>query len=243
MVPLAAVLARVLPDIPARASAGYAALLVSVLTTVRRHRSVQITMVLSSLATMVFTLFWTALTFLLSAPPYEYPVTRIGLVGLVGLVGPAGALAVRRAGLLHDGGWSVRGIGAGLLLALVAVVVSGIGAHSVVAVLIAVLVLVLDIGIQTVNVLNQTRLMSVEPQSRSPLNTAFVSGNFIGGTIGSALATVLWQGGGWTLVMTGAGALLAAALIISLLPRRRSETAPVMGQLKRERSMDSARAA
>ncbi|WP_314412810.1 MFS transporter [Streptomyces kroppenstedtii] len=209
MVVLAAVLARVLPDIPARASAGYPALLMSVLTTVRRHRSVQITMVLSSLAMMVFTLFWTALTFLLSAPPYEYSVTRIGLVGLVGL---AGALAARRAGLLHDRGWSVRGTGAGLLLALVAVVVGGIGAHSVVAVLIA--VLVLDIGIQTVNVLNQTRLMSVEPQSRSRLNTAFVSGNFIGGTIGSALATVLWQGGGWTLVMTGAGALLAAALTI-----------------------------
>ncbi|MEU1089256.1 hypothetical protein ABZ401_20965 [Streptomyces sp. NPDC005892] len=39
--------------------------------------------------------------------------------------------------------------------------------------------------------------MSVEPQSRSRLNTASVTGNFLGGTIGSALASALWQSGGW----------------------------------------------
>ncbi|MFF7362207.1 MFS transporter [Streptomyces sp. NPDC008125] len=212
---LAAVLARVLPAVPPKASMGYPALLKSVLGAVGRHRSVRITLVLGALCMMVFTMFWTSLTFLLSAAPFGYSVTRIGLVGLVGL---AGALAAQRAGRLHDRGWSVRGTGAALLLALAAIVLAGFGGRSIVVVLIA--VLLLDIGIQASNVLGQTRLMGVEPQSRSRLNTAFVTCNFLGGTIGSALASVLWQSGGWAGVMTGAGVLLAVALTVWACARR-----------------------
>ncbi|MGW3691764.1 MFS transporter [Streptomyces sp. NPDC005125] len=215
MVVLATVLARVLPSIPSRSTVGYPALLKSVLTTVRRHRSVQVTLVLGASVMTVFTMFWTALTFLLSAAPFHYSVTRIGLVGLVGL---AGALTAQRASRLHDRGWSVPATGAGLLLALAAVALSGFGATSIVIVLVA--VLLLDIAIQAVNVLNQSRLMHVDPQSRSWLNTAFVTCNFIGGTIGSAIAAALWQTGGWALVMTSAAVLIAAALIVWAVARR-----------------------
>jgi predicted MFS family arabinose efflux permease len=209
MVVLAAVLARVLPSIPSRSTVGYPALLKSVLTTVRRHQPVQVTLVLGA---SVMTVFWTALTFLLSAAPFHYSVTRIGLVGL------AGALTAQRVGRLHDRGWSVPATGAALLLALAAVALSGFGATSIVIVLVA--VLLLDVAIQAVNVLNQSRLMHVDPQSRSRLNTAFVTCNFIGGTIGSALAAALWQTGGWALVMTGAAILIAAALIVWAVARR-----------------------
>ncbi|WP_327267721.1 MFS transporter [Streptomyces sp. NBC_01218] len=212
---LAAVLARVLPTVPSKAPVGYAALLKSVLTTVGRHRTVQITLALGALCMMVFTMYWTSLTFLLSSAPFDYSVTRIGLVGLVGL---AGALAAQRAGRLHDRGWSVGGTGAALLLALASVALAGFGGRSIVVVLIA--VLLLDVGVQGCNVLGQTRLMSVEPQSRSRLNTAFVTGNFLGGTIGSALASVLWQSGGWGGVMGGAGFLLALALTVWAAARR-----------------------
>ncbi|MDH6221078.1 MFS transporter [Streptomyces pseudovenezuelae] len=215
MVALTAVLARVLPTLPPSASASYPALLKSVLTTVRRHRAVQVTLVLGAITMMVFTLFWTALTFLLSAAPFHYSATRIGLVSLVGL---AGALAAQQAGHLHDRGWSVPATGAGLLLALASVVLGATGGTSIVVVL--VVVWLLNTAIQSVNVLNQTRLMSVDPQSRSRLNTAFVTGNFIGGTIGSALASALWQSGGWTLVMTGAALLFAIALLVWAAARR-----------------------
>ncbi|MFJ8768949.1 MFS transporter [Streptomyces clavifer] len=215
MVVFAAVLARVLPALPPRATASYPSLLASVLATVRRYRSVQVTLLLGAVAMTVFTLFWTALTFLLSAAPFNYSASRIGLISLVGLVG---ALAAQRAGHLHDRGWSVPGTGAGLLLALASVVLGATGARSIVIVLVT--VLLLNLAIQAVNVLNQTRLMSVDPQSRSRLNTAFVTGNFIGGTIGSALAAVLWQAGGWSLVMTGAAVLFALALILWAVARR-----------------------
>ncbi|MFF1604499.1 MFS transporter [Streptomyces mirabilis] len=215
MVVLAAVLARVLPTMPSRTSTGYPALLASVITTVRRHQSVQVTLVLGAVAMMVFTLFWTALTFLLSAAPFDWSATQIGLISLVGL---AGALVAQRAGRLHDRGWSAPATGAALLLALASVLLSATGAHSIVIVLIV--VLLLNTAIQAVNVLNQTRLMSIDPQSRSRLNTAFVTCNFIGGTIGSALAAALWQTGGWVLVMGGAAVLFVLALIVWAVARR-----------------------
>jgi hypothetical protein len=89
-----------------------------------------------------FTLFWTALTFLLSAPPYSYPVSVIGLFGLAGI---AGAPTAQRAGRLHRG-WSLPATGAAWLLALLTFVAVALAPHSVVVVLVA--VVTLDIALQ-----------------------------------------------------------------------------------------------
>ena len=49
-----------------------------------------------------FSTFWTGLVLPLSAPPFSYSHTQIGLFGLVGM---AGAIAARRAGELADRGY------------------------------------------------------------------------------------------------------------------------------------------
>lgn len=208
---MAILLARALPADPARPAMPYRALLSSVIGAVRQHSVVRVTLVIGATAFSVFTMFWTGLTFLLSAPPFSYSLTQIGLVGLVGL---AGALGAQRSGILHDNGWSVRATGLALLMSLVSVTIAGVGAASIVAVLLA--VLMLDISVQAVNVLNQTRLFSVDPAARSRLNTAFITSNFIGGAIGSALAGLLWEAGGWSAVMVGAGLQLVFALAVWL---------------------------
>jgi predicted MFS family arabinose efflux permease len=87
----------------------YAKLLPSIAATVVSSRPVQLTLVLSACSFAVFTMFWTGLTFLLSAEPFSYSVSGIGLVNLVGLIG---AFAAQPAGRLHDRGWSTRGTGA-----------------------------------------------------------------------------------------------------------------------------------
>jgi predicted MFS family arabinose efflux permease len=148
-------------------------------------------------------MFWTALTFLLSAPPFSYPVAVIGLFGLAGL---AGAIAAQRAGRLHDLGWSLPATGAAWTMALFSLLLAGLAGHSVVLLLAA--IVLLDIALQALNILNQTRLFAVSNEARSRVNTAFVTSNFIGGAIGSALASVLWSAGGWRAV-TGTGAALS----------------------------------
>jgi predicted MFS family arabinose efflux permease len=213
---LAVLLRRAIPELEARVGVPYPQLILSVFRAVRTHRTVQVTLVISSSVFAVFTMFWTALTFLLSSDPYDFSTSSIGLVGLVGL---AGAVAAQRVGRLHDRGLSVPVTGGAIVLLLVSLVVAGIGAHSIVVVLLA--VLLLDVAVQAANVLNQTRLFSVDPAARSRLNTAFVTSNFIGGAIGSALASVLWNAGGWTAVTIGAAVLAGFAATVWSVHRNR----------------------
>jgi len=210
----AVLLRRAVPELERRDHVRYPALIASVFGVVAAHRSVRVTLVISSAVFAVFTMFWTALTFLLSAEPFGYSTTAIGLVGLAGL---AGAVAAQRVGRLHDRGLSVPVTGAAIALVLVSLVVAGLGAGSIVVVVVA--VVLLDVGVQATNVLNQTRLFAIDPAARSRLNTAFVTGNFVGGAIGSAVASLLWNVGGWTAVTVGGAVLVGFALTVWVVHR------------------------
>jgi predicted MFS family arabinose efflux permease len=212
---MALCLAINLPANKPKTGMSYRALLLSVASTVRAHRSVQVTLVLGACAFGVFTMFWTGLTFLLSSPPFSYSVTQIGLVGLVGL---AGAVAAKRAGKLHDRGWSIGGTGAALGLALFSLAVAAAGATSIALVLVA--VLLVDIAIQALAVLNQTRLFAAAPEARSRVNTAYVVCNFSGGALGSVLAGILWDAGGWYLLTAGEGLIILVAVLVWAASRK-----------------------
>jgi predicted MFS family arabinose efflux permease len=211
----AALLYRVIPTLPAKARIPYPALIASVVTVVLRERTVRWTLVLSATGFAMFTMFWTALTFLLSGPPFDYPVSVIGLFGLAGL---AGALAAQRSGRLHDRGWSLPATGAALALTLISFVLAAFSGRSLVLVL--VVVLVLDVALQALGILNQLRVFAVSGEARSRLNTAYVTCNFLGGALGSAAAAVLWSAGGWTGVSIAGVVLSGVGLAIWALGRR-----------------------
>jgi len=211
----AVLLATKLPSDNPRAGGPYAQLLMSIAVAVRSSCPVQVTLVLGACTFVVFMMFWTGLTFLLSSPPFSYSATQIGFVNLAGLVG---AFAAQRAGRLHDYGWSTAGTGAALALALASLGISAAGGTSIALVLLA--ILLINLAVQAGSLLNQTRLLTIRPELRSRLNTAFVVCNFVAGAAGSTLAGILWQAGGWLLLTAGQAAIILAALIIWALNRR-----------------------
>jgi len=211
----AIVLYRVIPPLAPKTRLPYPALIASVGAVIRRERALRWTMVLGATGFGAFTMFWTALTFLLSSPQFSYPVSVIGLFGLAGL---AGALAAQRSGRLHDRGWSVPATGAAWALALVAFIVAAVAGRTVAGVLVA--IVLLDIAIQSANILNQSRLFTISGEARSRLNTAYITGNFIGGAVGSAAASLLWSAGGWTAVSITAVGLSCFALAVWAVGRR-----------------------
>lgn len=217
MVVLAFVMWRSLPRLEPRARVSYPALLASVLRTHLVSATARSVGLIGAAAMASFTLFWTALTLLLSAEPFGFSATQIGLVNLVGI---GGAVAAQLVGRLYDRGLAVPAIGAGLVLAILAFAVSGVAPHSLVAVMAS--IALYSIGVQSVMVLTQTRMLAIDPSARSRLNTVFVVGNFLGGSVGSTLAVALWDLGGWPLVMVAAAAILAFALAVWTLQRRRS---------------------
>ncbi|MER6188174.1 MFS transporter [Streptomyces sp. NPDC001652] len=91
----ALLLRRAIPPLAPKARLSYPQLLLSVWKVIRQERAVRWTLFLGATAFGVFTMFWTALTFLLSARPFSYSVSVIGLFGLIGL---SGALAAQRGG-------------------------------------------------------------------------------------------------------------------------------------------------
>jgi predicted MFS family arabinose efflux permease len=220
----AALLHRAIPSLPPKARMPYPALIASVGGAVRRERTVRWTLALGATAFAAFTMFWTSLTFLLSAPPFSYSVTEIGLFGLAGVTG---ALAAQRAGRLHDRGLSLPATGIAWTLAMAAFVLAAFAGHSVALVL--VVIVLLDVAVQGINLLNQSRMFAVSNEARSRLNTAFVTSNFLGGAAGSAAASVLWATGGWTAVTIAGMVLSGFALVLWALGRRGPLVVPRSG--------------
>jgi predicted MFS family arabinose efflux permease len=214
MLILAVLMASALPHLAPPERVPYGKLLRSVLAAVAQHRTVRVVMLIGAATMCVFTAFWTGMTFLLAAAPFSYSASQIGLVSLVGILG---AVAAQRTGPVFDRGWAVPAIGVGLAITLVALAVSGLGASSIIAVLIA--GALFSIGLQSVQVLAQTIMLSIDPAARSRLNTALVVGNFVGGALGSTLAAVLWQLGGWPAIMGGSAVITGLALAVWFIHR------------------------
>ena len=210
------VMIYVLPEIPAKNKfKSYGKLLASVFTTFKNHRSLPNILLHSGLIFgLIFNIFWTSLTFLLSADPFNYNTFQIGLVSLAGLAAAVFGVGI---GKLQDKGLSIPALGAFIVVCLVSMVCGFAFSDSIVAIVIV--AAVLSVAVQGVSVLTQTRLFNLSQGERSRLNTVFVVNNFIFGAVGSALASLLWSLGGWSYVMMAASAFSVAALIVWLFSR------------------------
>ena len=210
------VMIYVLPEIPAKNKfKSYGKLLASVFTTFKNHSSLPNILLHSGLIFgLIFNIFWTSLTFLLSADPFNYNTFQIGLVSLAGLAAAVFGVGI---GKLQDKGLSIPALGAFIVVCLVSMVCGFAFSDSIVAIVIV--AAVLSVAVQGVSVLTQTRLFNLSQGERSRLNTVFVVNNFIFGAVGSALASLLWALGGWSYVMIAASVVSVAAFIVWLFSR------------------------
>lgn len=211
-VALAAVLRRELPpDLP-RPHVAYRALLGSVLRLLRDEPELRRSALLGALGFATFSVFWTTVAFHLAEAPFGY---GDGAIGLLGLAGAAGALCALAAGRLADRGLA----GPGRVVAAVAVAGSfgllWLGRGSIVVIVVG--VLVLDVGVQGIQVLNQTVIYELAPEARSRINSAYMTCYFAGGALGSAVGAAAYESGGWARVCQ-LGALLGLAAVISAAP-------------------------
>jgi predicted MFS family arabinose efflux permease len=147
---------------------------------------------LSAILFCCFSAFWTTLVFFLQTPPYHY---GSGVAGLFGLVGALGAICAPFVGHLADRYGARRNVLISLLTTLTSFVVLYIfGRHM--SGLIAGVIL-LDVGVQSGHVSNQTRIYGLLPEARSRLNMVYMICYFSAGALGSYASSVLWQHFGW----------------------------------------------
>ena len=148
----------------AKPSMRYPELIASMLTLLRREKTLQIRGMLALLMFAAFNIFWSALVLPLSAPPHNYSHTAIGALGLVGAIG---ALAAARAGHWADRGHGQRTSAAALSLLLLAWAPLALMQQSLAALLLG--IVLLDLGGQALHVSNQSLIFRSRPEAHSRL--------------------------------------------------------------------------
>jgi len=209
MLALTLLLRARLPKVPPQSNLRWPALMRSLVDLVRDHPALRESAFLGAALLCVFSAFWTTLVFLLQTPPYHYGSS---VAGLFGLVGAAGALCAPLVGRFADRRGPRFTIFLALLTTLASFLLLGV-LGKVMAGLIAGVVL-LDVGVQSGHVANQTRIYALDPEARSRLNTVYMFCYFTGGSLGSWLGAIFWEYKGWTAVCALGIAVMAIALVV-----------------------------
>ena len=180
--------------------------------------------------------------------PHPLPTTRSlaempwwAVVG--GLVGAAGTLIAAYAGKLADrrGPRYVISLALGALLLSIAGVyftertafaAQAAGHFHVWPYLLSlgVAVVVLDIGMQALQLGNQTRNFSLQPEARTRINTLYMTAYFVGGALASAVSPALWQHFG----VGGLCAFEALLLLAAVLQHSLGKPVPVTARQQQE---------
>ncbi|QDG59524.1 MFS transporter [Pseudomonas sp. NIBRBAC000502773] len=220
MVFISVVLMLTIPKRQPDHSASYGQLLRSLGTLLREQPLLRQRAFYQGCMFATFSLFWTA-------APLEL-VRNHGLsqtqIAIFALVGAIGAIAAPIAGRLADAGHTHRAS----LLAMVFAVLSFLPAfvHPLYSVIgLAVTGVVLDFCVQMNMVLGQRAIYALDANSRSRLNALYMTSIFIGGAFGSAIASSVYEHGGWLGVMLVGSAFPLVALLRFLSASRQTAVA------------------
>lgn len=210
---LAVLVRRFLPRSEPTVSLRYRALLRSIAALVRTLPELRESAFLGAMFFCAFSAFWTTLIFLLEAPPFHYGSRAAGLFGLVGAAGALGAPAVGR---LTDRYGARVTTAAALAMVAAAYAILYLGGRTIAGLIVG--VLLLDVGVQSGHVANQTRIYGLRPDARSRLNTFYMVCYFTGGAAGSLLGALGWRVAGWPGVCVVGVLPIVLGIVRQLLP-------------------------
>src|SRR5262245_44786479 len=191
------------PDI----SMKWTSLMRSVIGLAREHAMIREAAVLACLMFMSFSALWTTLVFLLRTPPYHYGTTAAGLFGLLGASSAAAAPLV---GKMSDRRGSERPIRIAIVSSLLGYLLLLFFGRMLIGLLAG--IVLIDLGVQSGHVANQSRIYGLVPTARSRINTFYMVSFFVGGALGSYLGPLGFNLAGWT----GFCAIPLAALVVAL---------------------------
>jgi len=142
-----------------------------------------------------FSMFWTTMAFELSGKPYHFNSLTIGLFGFAGF---GGVISARLVGVAADKGktgWTT--------VVSFSLIIVSFGLFVLVKdswIYFAILTASLDAGLQGAQLSNLSLIYHVAPGAQGRVTMVYMVNYFIGGVIGSSLASFLYGLGGWDLV-------------------------------------------
>ena len=209
-----ALLAR-LPHSAPRTSLSYPRLIASIFGLIRAHAEMRRVLGIQFLLGICYGGFWATIATMLLVTHGLGPQ----VAGLIGIPGAAGILVARPAGRwvdLYGAGPIVR---AGIAIIIVAYAVFALGVWWAAA--LAVGAAVLDSGLRSTMVANQTVVNSLAADARSRSNTVFGLAVWSGNAIGAFACSMALAHSGWLAVCAISALAAAGALAVQLVSMRR----------------------
>ena len=209
------VVLKVLPDIRPTFEGRYSTLMKSLFHLLRDYPALRIYSIRSGLAFGAFLAMWSCLAFKMGSAPFYADSDVIGGLGLCGIAGALTASFVgkyvKRVGIRN-----FNFIGCSLILSAWASLYWG--GNSYAGIIAG--VLLIDIGMQCIQLSNQASIFELCPSASNRVNTIFMTTYFVGGSMGTFLAGSFWHVSGWAGVAAVGILLTLCSLVITLCSQK-----------------------
>ena len=215
-----------LPHTRTTTQMAYGDLLGSIYTIYRRHGRVQRAALIQFLLGICYGGFWAVVAPMLLALHNAGP----SVSGLMGIPGAAGILVTRPAGRWTDRSGPVPVVTTGLCVMIAAWLAFSFASLSIVFVVAG--AILLDCGLRTAMVANQTLINAAVPESRARANTIFGMHVWCGNAVGAFLTSTAFAMYGWLAVCAIAMTASVSALLIhwGVIPVGKSGPPDIKGQ-------------
>ncbi len=188
----------------------YGDLLGSIFTLFRKHGNVRRAVAIHFLLGICYGGFWAVVASMMATLHHVGPTA----VGLIGIPGAAGILVARPAGRWMDRSGAAPVVTTGVCVMICAWLAFGISSASIALVVAG--AVMLDCGLRTAMVANQTLVNAAVQDSRGRANTIFGMHVWCGNAVGAFLASTAFALYGWLAVCAIAMTASICALLIQL---------------------------
>jgi predicted MFS family arabinose efflux permease len=203
-----------LPEVEPDYKGTYKTLMRSLVHLFKSEPKLQLASLRGALCFACFSAFWTTLVFLLKQQFNQ----GSDVAGAFGLVGAFGAIAAGLMGRLSDKMDAYKLSTITLFLLLLSFIIFLFSANSIAGLILG--VIIMDLGVQATHISNQAIIFSLNPAARNRINTIYMVSYFIGGALGTFLATRVWGTYNWAGVCAIGITLSVITIIIHLLTRK-----------------------
>lgn len=206
---------RIMPYTENNYTGSYKRLMHSLFALIRKYKLLRICALRAAFAFGSFLALWASLTFKMEQAPFYAGSDVVGLLGLCGVAGAMSASVVGRL-VSRIGVRNFNLLGAALMLS--AWIIAYLWGNTYTAIIIT--ILILDIGMQCIQLSNQTVVFSLNPKASNRINTIFMTNYFIGGSLGTFLSGSSWSMAGWSGVTIAGIGLAFCSLCITLFSKQ-----------------------
>lgn len=209
MVILAVLISVKLPDILPSFKGHYSGLMRSLIHLLKTQPVLRLAAFRGAFGFAGFCAFWIALVFHLEEAPFHAGASVAGLFGLVGAVG---AMAAAFVGKIAKRISTYNLVLIATILLLLSWVIFYFGGYTYIGLIVG--VILLDLGLQSMHIMNQSSFFALNLGASNRLNTVYMFSYFVGGSLGTFLASQAWKYYQWDGVI-GVGIICTLFVLIA----------------------------